>query len=257
MKVNILETNVLHASDVVYWLDGSTGTGTADMQRVNRALFVEFDSRPNDLHILQKAGQMALWRRPVGTIIEGLASEAERTRPTTSAYALAGIVSDVGGKYNPRKFDLSVGEGAGHVVVMYPTPTGTRFGKAGGLIGSLRFQATGQPVPWALLELKVTTSLSDTMTFHAQADSKGDFLLSMSRLPPLPESVQHYPAELGIHASLTATAEQPVDPEELESMELGELESANFEEDIEFHVKPGEIRLLRSFEQDHMTVQPD
>jgi len=257
MKVNVLETNVLHASDVVYWLDGSTGTSTADMQRVNRVLLVELDSHPNDLHILQKAGQMALWSRPVGTIIEGQASEVERARPASSTYALSGIVSDLDGKYNPRKFDINVGEGAGHAVVMYPTTTGTQFGKAGGLIGSLRLQATGQPVPWAVLELEVTTSLSDTMTFRAQADFKGDFLLSMSRLPPLPESVQQYPAELAIRGSLTATAEQAVDPEELVSMELGELESANFEEDIEFHVKPGEIRLLRSFEQDHLMVQPD
>ena len=103
----------------------------------------------------------------------------------------------------------------------------------------------------------MTTSLSDTITFHAQADSKGDFLLSMFKLPPLPESVEQYPAQLSIRASITASADQPVNPELLEAMELGELESENFAEDIELNINPGEVRRLRSFGQTHLTVKPD
>jgi len=259
MNINVLETNVLHASDVLYWLDGSTGSdgGTDNMHRANRMMMVQFENRPNDLQVLEKVGRMALWRRPVGNMIDGVAGEADRSRPAAVAYTISGAVRDLDGLYNPRSFELEVGDGAGHAVVMYPSPQGTQFGKAGGLIGGLRFEPTGQPLPWALLELEVSISLSDTMTFRAQADAKGNFRLSMSRLPPLPESVEQYPAELSIRGSLTATAEQAVDPDDFVGMELGKLDEDDFEEDIEFFVKPGEIRLLRSFNKDYLAVQPD
>ncbi len=228
------------------------------MQRVAKPLIVKLTERPGDLQTLQRPGKMALWRRPGTPMFSGMADESERARPVEDTFQIAGVVSDVEGLLNPRGFQLTVGNGAGHPVVLYPSPTGTRFGKGGGLVGRVRFDASGNPASWALLTLEVTASQSTTLHFHAQADAKGDFMLATSRLPPLPESVESYSATLSIKASLSATAAEAVDPGSLVDMELGDLEDAgDFENPIELNVVPGDVRRLRSANKDFLAVQPE
>ena len=255
--MKVLETNVLHASDVIFWLDGTTGSdgSPGQMQRLDRELTVAFENLPADVSVLHKPGRTALWRRPTEAMVAGLATEAQRARPAAPTYSVAGTAREPSERYNPRTFSLTIGDGSGHTVVMYPTALGTRFGSAGGLQGTVRRAADHLPVPWALLQLVVTTSLTSSMTFRAQTDRKGDFLLAMRRLPPLPESVSDYQAQLSIRGNLSADPEQPLDPGALTSVHVGQPGAGGFAQDIQLNVVPGEIRLMRSFSRDYLAVQ--
>lgn len=255
-QINILETNVLHASDVIYWLDGSSGENTADMQRLVHSVAIRLSVKPSDLHYLHSPGKTALWRRPSNEMIEGAPSESDKTRTDTPAYPIAGDAIDPDGRFISRAFSLSAGNAAGHGLVMYPTPLGTRFGKGGGLIGTLRF-SDESITPWALLTLVVTIPGGGTQTFRGQADQRGDFMLPMHRLPPLPEGIDRYAAQLSIAALQTADPKIPLDTADLVAMDLEELDSSNtFSNPIGLDVVPGEIRLIRSANKDHLAVQP-
>lgn len=256
-SVNVLETNILHASDVIYWLDGSSAENAADMLRLMTPLQVRLSTRPTDLQVVNGTGKTAFLRRPTQPMVAGVAGAADKQFPVTATYPIAGVVADDAGRFVPRRFSIDAGNGVGHGVVVYPSPLGTRFGTAGGLIGTLRFDGSGLPVPWALLTLTVTIAVATTMTFRTQADAKGDFMLSVQRLPPLPEGIDHYDAELSIAALETATADTPIDPADLVAMQLGELDSDDsFSTPIGLNVVPGEIRLIRSSSRDHLAVQP-
>lgn len=255
--VKVLETNILHASDVIFWLDGTSAGDPADMLRIPVPLELRLTTRPNDLRVVHGVGRTALLRRPVNEIIDGVASEADKQRPVMPTYPLAGVVSDGAGRYIPRRFLIDAGQAAGHALVVYPSPLGTRLGPPGGLLGTLRFAGSEAPVPWALLTLEVTTALAATLTFRCQADAGGDFLLPLHRLPPLPEGITHYPATLGVTALLSANAGEALDPADLVTMELGALDSdGSFSSLIGLTVIPGEIRPIRSYSRDYLAVQP-
>lgn len=256
MNIKILETNILHASDVIYWLDGSSGESTADMQRLSRPVSIQLSSRPPDLQYLHSPGKTALWRKPTDEMIQGAPNESDKTRTDTPTFPVAGDVMDLEGRYIPRAFNISAGNAAGHGLVMYPTPLGTQFGKGGGLIGTLRF--TDESItPWALLTLVVATPGGGSQTFRGQADHRGDFMLPMHRLPPLPEGIDEYSAQLSITALQTADPTIPLDTADLVEMNLEDLHNSNtFSNPIGLDVVPGEIRLIRSANKDHLAVQP-
>lgn len=259
MKIQALQTIIHHASDIIFWLDATTGkSGTiADMQRIKAVLSVELSSRPRDLKLLYKPGRMVMWRDSDSSEVNGLPTEAERTRPTPDTYALTGTVFDDEGNYNPRTFNLSVGLGDGHTVTLYPTPKNTRIGMGGGLVGNIRFFDTELPAAWALLSLEVEIAPHTDLTFVAQADSNGDFSLAMSRLPPLPENVDDYEAKLTIHATTTADGNVPMDPSGQDEMEIAVLDEADeYEDELQIHVVPGEILNLKSFNKEFLAVRP-
>jgi len=257
MAVRFLETNILHASDVIYWLDGSTGVEEADMQRLDPILSVRLDAAPTDLQLLHTAGKTALWRKTAGVMVKGLANETDKQRPDEETYDITGTVSDVQRRYIPRRFTIEAGNGAGHGVVLYPTPFGTRLGRGGGLRGTMRFDGNGQPAVWALLTLTVDLTLGATLVCRAQSDAHGDFIIAMHRLPPLPEGSDHYAANLTVQALAEATPDEAVDPADLAAMNLGELSvDDSFAASIALSVVPGELALIRSSSRDHLSVQP-
>jgi hypothetical protein len=259
MKVNVLETSIMHASDIVYWLDGTSGANSveSDLQRLDCEMSINFATKPRDLEIVHKKGCMAMWRRSDVTLVSGRAQEADLQYPGGDSYLIEGVVRDKDGLYNPRRFSITAGGASGHTVVMYPSPKGARFGKGGGLIGSLRFQSDNAPAAWALLELEVTVAPNSKMHFKAQADGNGDFRLAMNRLPPLTENVDSYEAELSVRADDTASADAPIDPAELSEMEIGRLEHSGFESEVELEVRPGEVQHIKSHDEDTLIVKPD
>lgn len=261
--VNVLETNVLHASDVIYWLDGSTAETPANMLRINMPLDVQLTTKPGDLKMVNGVGKTAFLRRPVTPIIDGVATPAQKARPVETPFAVAGTVSDPNGRFIPRAFSFTAGNAAGHPLVLYPSAAGVRFSPAGGLIGSLRFNGTGNAAAWALLTLTVTTALGATLIFRGQADGRGDFMLPLNRLPPLPEGIDDYAATLAVSALTSAHANTPIDPAALLAAELGALGAEDdppadliFSNPIGLNVVPGEIRVIRSASRDHIAVQP-
>jgi len=152
-SLKVLETNILHASDVIFWLDGTTAETPSDMLRIAQPLALQLTTRPRDLLVVHGSGKTAFMRRPGTPIINGSATAADKQRPVQPTFAVAGIVSDPEGRYVPRRFSIVAGNGVGHGLVVYPTPLGTRISPAGGLIGTLRFNGSKAPVPWARLTL--------------------------------------------------------------------------------------------------------
>ncbi len=255
-SLQVLETNVLHASDVIYWLDGSTAAEPAAMQRLGNPLNVTLTTRPRDLQWLHGAGKTAFWRRPTGPLVDGVANEAAKTRPAGVPYPLAGVVTDPDGRFHPRRFSLTAGAADGHAIVLYPAPVAVRFNSAGGLLGTLRWADSVTAVPWALLTLTVSTGLGPDLVFRAQASAHGDFLLPTSRLPPLPEGIEQYDAELTVNADPAASATSAADPDSFDAVDLGATDANVFATVLSLPVVPGEIRPVRSFNRAYLAVQP-
>ena len=256
-RLRILETNILHASDVIYWLDGSTAPEEGDMLRLRQPVAIDFSSKPADVTALHGAGRTALLRRAVDTLVDGEADDTAKAFPAAVLYTVAGAAEDPSGRYVPRRFAIDVGDASGHSLVLYPTPLATRFGRAGGLYGTLRFDATEGSAVWALLTLRVTTALGTVRTFRAQSDARGDFRLALNRLPPLPEGIDSYAAELAVAADESARADSPATPDDFSVMGLGDLEAPDsFANPLRLDIQPGEVRLLRSANRDHLAVQP-
>ena len=254
--VRVLETNVLHASDVLYWLDGASAAAEADMNRIPHPLRVSFDQMPGDLKVLNSIGRMALWRRPEDAMVEGRATQAQRTRPAMANFDVSGEVHDPTGRYNPAAFSANLGDGSGTSVVLYPSLVGTRTPPAGVAQGRLLFDGSGDPVVWGLLELEVTVAVAETIVFRAQADRNGDFLIAMNRLPPLPESVTEYAAVLRLTADSAADGDMAPDISSFVEMELESTTVADdFQTELVLEIRPGETMRINSFNKDHIAIQ--
>lgn len=263
MQVQVFETNINHASDIVHWLDATTGNSgsEADMKLITRVMKVELsrdetflNSKPDDLQLIHKPGAMCLVLRDNRLEVKGESNESHRTRPEPSTYPLKGIVYDSDDKYNPRVFELTLGLGNGHTISLYPSPQGTRLGMGGGVIGNIRFD-NDTPAAWALVELEVEVAPSTDINFVAQADANGDFILSMSRLPPLPENEDDYEAKLTIYATTGVTKDTPVVPTGQAQMDIEELDENEYEDELEINVVPGTIHNLKSFNRGYLAVR--
>lgn len=267
MNMRVVETVVLHASDVIFWLDATSASTPDKLQRVDRPLDVEFNkSAPGfeKIEVLHKPGRTAVWRNGFAEVFPGQGpgnqvarpTGSQRLRPTEATFNLSGTVTDPTGRYNPRTFSVALGNAAGPVVSLYPTPIGTQL-LSGGLIGTLRLEATGQPLPWAVVRLTVTLIGGASAEFQAQSDQHGDFMMAITRLPPLPASVTAYAATLSVRGLASASANVPLDPSTLIPMEFAALDqAATFAQQLPLQIRPGAVSLLRSFGQRHLTVQP-
>ncbi len=255
MALTVLETSVLHASDFIHWLDGGSAAESHRMARVEHPLVIELSDSPTDLRWLHRPGRTAFWRTSQSDLFPGRASESERTRPNVSTFPVEGRVVDPRGRFNSRRFMLTLGDGQGHAIVLYPSPAAVRFGHAGGLIGTLR-RSDGEPVRWALLTVSAVTPFGETLVFRAQSNTHGDFLLPTGRLPPLPESIVDYAATLGIAADITQGGDEVADPDALPPVQIADVDSPGlFSDTLAIRLVPGEIRPLRSFGRNHLSVQ--
>jgi hypothetical protein len=259
-QLKVLETSLLHASDILYWLDGTTAETLAKMQRVTHQLHFELTSKPNDVQIRQAPGKTIFWRRSAASITQGEASEEDKAFINGGSFTLSGTAYDDKGHYNPRTFSVNLGASTvpitGQGMVLYPTPQGTQFGKAGGLIATLRFASDERVAPWALLTAVVTIPGTGDQTYHAQADRHGDVLLPLHRLPPLPEGITEYSVALSVEALLTANPSTPINTSDLIPMELESLSTAgSFSNPIVFSLVPSEIQVIRSANKRYLAVQ--
>lgn len=261
-SITILETNVLHTSDILYWLNGSSAESVADTTRIPHVLQLQLTNKPSDLQLRHSAGKTALWRKPTTPIVNGVADDIDKTFVPGTDFPLSGIVSDPRGFFNPRTFSITVGSSdvpiPGQPLLLYPTPLGTQFGTGGGLIATLRYAANGDIVPWALLTVEVTVPGGGTQAYRAQADHRGDVMISLQRLPPLPEGISEYNAQISVQAMLGADPQVPLSTDDLVAMGLESLTiPASFSDPIRFQAVPGEIQLIRSASKDHLAVQPN
>ncbi len=255
-QVRVLETNILHASDVIYWLDGSSANDIADMTRIGYSLDLSITQKPRAVKLLNSAGKTAFWSTPTEPMVAGTTTEAQRQRPAVAPFVVAGSVADTMGLFNPAAFELSLGSGDGHAVVLFPTPVGVRIPAAGAVQGQVKFAASGAPLIWGLLTLTITLGLGETINFQGQTNTKGDFVLALKRLPPLPLSVTEYSAELRITGLASTTADQPLKIADLVALELGSPSVQDvFSTAIPLTIRPGEIKRITSFNSSFIAVQ--
>lgn len=254
-NVRILETNLLHASDVIYWVDGSSAESSTQMSRIEIPLDISFSNRPRDLSVLYGAGKTALWRRPTTEVVDGEATQAQRARPAQSPFNLAGEAWDSSRRFNPMTFDLTLGSGNGHAVVVYPTPLGTRTPPGGALFGTVLIESTQAPVIWGLMELVITISTTETLTVRAQTDANGDFVLALKRLPPLPDSIPEYAAQLTLSTDSANNAETAPDLSGYSAVQLESLTTAgSFGSTLALTLRPGERSRVNSAGKNYLAI---
>jgi hypothetical protein len=252
----IVETLVLHASDFIEWLDASGPQGVARRRVSAQTLDVRLSTAPSDLELIHKPSGTALWRHEPDTlrrVIDGEAIEAERVPPTETLYPIAGEVGDPAGHFLPRQFSFEAGRRAGHVLRLFRSALGTRFGKAGGLVGRTVLE-DGTPVAWALLALRVSPPLADPFDFVAQSDAQGEFRLSLERLPSLTKDApaETYPATLKVRAAADGT--NPDTLPEVRVRGTGNAAAA-FKTELKVDIAPGRIATLASPGRDALVLR--
>ena len=252
----ILETLVLHASDFIEWVDASGAQGGARRPVPAQSLRIRLANAPRDLELIHKSAGTALWRRvpaDLRQVFDGEADEAQRQPPNEALYPLSGDVSDPAGHFLPRHFAFDAGRRTGHALRLFRSPLGTRFGRAGGLIGRTRLE-DGTPVPWALLALRVTPPLANPFDFVAQSDAQGEFRLSLERLPSLTKDAPAttYPGVLTLRAAAAG-----IDPDALPAARVRGTGNGNaaFKTQLTVDIAPGRIATLASPGRDALVLR--
>lgn len=256
-SVNVHETEIHHAMDALLWVDASSSENTAKKTRIEKIMHVQLDSQAKPMKKVNKAGAIVFWFNDAGAVEKGSTTDAQRIRPAAAPILLSGQIGDPSNHFQPRLFSLSVGSGEGHTIDLYPSPSYVRLNSAGGVIGNIAQTVDGnvKSVPWGIVELVVETAPAQFMTFTGQADSKGDFRIALTRLPPLPESVDFYEAELSVKADLNTSDNSPIDPDSLPAVNAGREDAAPFVSAIELNISPGEIRHIKSSGLSYLALQ--
>lgn len=253
-SVQVLETNILHASDVVYWLNGVTAEDPSQMQRLDQSLDLQLMSKPRDAKVINSQGKTAVLRKPTLDILNGIATEVDKTRPAVPTYSFSGAAWDPARRFNPVQFDLTLGAGNGENVILYPSPLGTRVTPGGYLYGALHMDGGDVPLIWALLELTVTISSGVQQIYRAQCDAKGDFRIALTRLPPLPSNLSGYAAVLRATANTGNSADTAPDTSSYSAVKLQAGGGNNFNIDYTLTVIPGQRLKIQSNAKDYLAA---
>lgn len=255
-SVDVRETNILHASDVIYWLDGSTASTTAEMNRIDSPLSLQFSVKPRDVRVLERLGKTAFWRKTTDPMVSGRATDTDKTRPAETTFNVVGAAWDFSRRYNPANFDLDLGNGVGHTVVLYPSPHGVSVPPAGCVFGRLQTDTNENAVLWALLELSINISNTDTLVIRGQSDSEGNFMLPLKRVPPLPSGESEYEAALSVTASLNNSVDTAPDMSSYAAFNLESTSSASsFGAEVELAIVPGNRIRLQSANRSFLALE--
>lgn len=265
MSLVIHETVVLHAADILHWVDAASGTSdSVEAKRpIGRVLAMRVVTGPADLVIRHRPGRTALWRRSDSDLIAGVANDVQRERPAGITFPITATVFDPRGRYNPRRIALTAGDGQPHILMLYPSPRAVVFGPGGGLQGRVCFDADGRPASWARLSLTVDSGPHSELAFWAQADGDGEFRLPTYRLPPLPDGQQHYNASLRVSADPAAESQTPPDlsvEAQFQPMAISKQDhhpsASQFAETLSLQVKPADVQRLASDGKDCLALKP-
>lgn len=249
--MKVMESVILHASDAIYWVDGSGLTPAKPRLPLQQRLFLELDKPPSNLKLVEKLGVTLLWRNQ-GSVVAGKATAAQKKRKTETTYPIKGRITDPSRVFNPRSFELMAGNATGREILLYRSPFGTKTRKQGFLFGNLVYQdLMNKPASWALLELSVTVITQPQIKkqiFQAQADSNGDFVLSLGGLPFIKKDATNktYPATLTIKGAHSASDSKVFDPDKLEAFKIKANDSENFLTEFALELTPDSILRITS-----------
>lgn len=256
-----LETLVLHGSGWLEAQDASGVQGEARRPVPLQRLQLRWTRAPSDLSVAaQPGGRLVLWRRrPEGLrrVVAGSAAPADLAAPAEPPFALQGRLDDPQGQYLPRHFSVQAGGGAGHRLRLYRSNAATAFGAEGGLHGRVQ-TADGQPLPWALLSLRVEPPLAAPLDYITQADAHGEFRLALQRLPAGATPQARFPARLGVRGARVDDSGLPPDPDlqPAASVRTGSGADPRWRVNLRFDVAPGRIAVLVSPGQPALVVRP-
>jgi hypothetical protein len=254
--VRVLETNLLHASDAIFWLDASSAEDAEAMSRIQHPLEILFLEKPKAVKHLHSLGKTAFWKTPTEPMHEGVTTDNQRARPVQTPFVVSGRVNDPLKRFNPAAFEVNLGSGNGHSVMLYPTPFGVKTSSAGAVYGRVCWAADERPLIWGMLLLEITVGLGEIIRFRAQTDANGDFRLSLNRLPPLPLSATEFSATLTIEGDTAAEAATPLDVSSLVSLALESATAAgNFAEQMALEIQPGFNQRIQSADRLFIAVQ--
>jgi hypothetical protein len=254
--VRVLETNLLHASDVIYWLDATSAEEVDAMSRIEHPLEISFSEKPKAVKFLHSLGKTAFWQTPTEPMHKGITTDAQRARPAQIPFLVSGQARDIYRRFNPVAFEVNLGSGNGHAVALYPSPFGVKASAAGIVYGQVRWANNSNPLIWGMLLLEVAIGMGETVRFRAQTDTNGDFRLSLNRLPQLPLSTTEFSATLSIEGDPAAEASTPLDVSELVSLSLESATAAgDFAEQLAVDIQPGFHQRIHSANRLFIAVQ--
>ncbi|HSX85385.1 MAG TPA: hypothetical protein VLE50_08245, partial [Cellvibrio sp.] len=203
-----------------------------------------------------------------------LPDETDFTRPVADTYPLRGRISPARHYFNPRLFSIDAGQGAGHWLALYRSPSGTVIPSAGALIGTVVYDAEDnqplKPAAWALVTAVVTPTVGDPLRFIAQADAHGDFILPLNRMPALAKDAPSstYAAVLTVQMAVfdeeadneeentNSDDNNVIDPDQLVDADIESFtEGDDFLPSIELAVTPGNAMRITSQDKNFIVLR--
>jgi len=128
---------------------------------------------------------LALQTSPV--LYQGVPTEAIlATPPVLPAIVVAGIAQPLDGRFHPRQFSVTPKPQAPTYVPLRPSLQATSVGEAGAVVMNLQWQGAGA-ASWSVVNLACTRN-GVPLGFTGQADVKGDVIVPLTGLPPLPSA---------------------------------------------------------------------
>ncbi|MEJ2043825.1 MAG: hypothetical protein P8X89_11165 [Reinekea sp.] len=261
-SVNVLETPIRHGLDLVELFDGSGCTSVGIPARLTETPRIRLTSGPKSLSLTTKPGALVLKSSALDDLYEeGRAGQGDMKYPANVPVAVQGTVESPSGRYNPRFFELTVGNAVVRSLTLFRSVKATEMRSAGAVIGNLVSLVDGSPVveAWAKVSLVVTPTVGTALTFVAQADARGDFVIPVNRAPALDKDApsSEYSATLSVQRmALDADSRLP-NPASLSALEIESSTSADsFAASLSFKLTPGSIKQLVSANRTSLLVRP-
>jgi hypothetical protein len=141
---------------------------------------------PNGITAQTGSRGLVLLSSPI--FYDHLPTETELATPpaTLPAITVRGAAEPLDGRFHPRQFSAAPTPAAPSFVALHPSLQATRIGEAGAVVLNLKWQ-DGTVASWCVV--RFTCSRNGTsFGFSGQADLKGDVIIPLTGLPPLPPS---------------------------------------------------------------------
>jgi hypothetical protein len=176
------------SAGAVFWAealpDGSGGVRAISGQPPALKLTLN-STLPNGITAQTSSRGLVLLSSPI--FYDHIPTEAElATPPAPLAVAVRGAAEPLDGRFHPRQFSVTPTPAGPSFVALHPSLQATRVGEAGAVILNLKWEA-GAVASWCVVRLACTRN-GVRFGFSGQADLRGDVIIPLTGLPPVPPS---------------------------------------------------------------------
>jgi hypothetical protein len=143
---------------------------------------------PLPLGITSATGSRGLALQTTPAFYQGVPTETQLAASPVlpTPFIVAGIAQPLDGRFHPRQFSVTPTLQTPTYVPLRPSLQGTSIGEAGALVMNLQWQGAGA-ASWSVVNLACTRN-GVALGFTGQADVKGDVIVPLTGLPPLPSA---------------------------------------------------------------------